>query len=235
MIIRYVESTAYKSEVHIVNSVIPKIVYHYCSLESFISIINNSTIRLTNISKSNDRDEIGYCFNAFERALRETCKEFTDKYLKNKGIIKFFNSICYDDLVSKAVLNESLIYYVGCFSTEADLLSQWRGYANDGKGVAIGFYSKSFFVAKDLKSVKFNRITYDMDQVEIELHDYIINKLVKIYKETKSKSNCSIYENAINDIISGMVYNAVFYKNPAFKEENEWRLVFIHSATYEIY
>ena len=168
------------------NAVTPNIVYHYCSLESFMSIINNSTIRLTNISKSNDRDEIRYCFNAFERALRETCKEFTDKYIKNKEVIKFFNNIRYDDLVSKAVLNDSLIYYVSCFSTESDLLSQWRGYANDGKGVAIGFYSKSFLAAKDLKNVKFNIITYDMDQVEFELHDYIINKISKsIYKSQK--------------------------------------------------
>lgn len=204
----------------------PNIVYHYCSLESFLSIINHSTIRLTNISKSNDKDEIRYCFNSFEKTLRVTCKEFTDKYIKNKDIISFFNNIRYDELVSKAVLNDSLIYYVTCFSTESDLLSQWRGYANDGKGVAIGFYTKSFLNAKDLKNVKFNKITYDMDEVESELHDYIMNKLLTAFKEAKRKSNCFIYENAINDIISGMVYNAIFYKNPAFKEENEWRLVF---------
>ena len=30
-------------------------------------------------------------------------------------------------------------YYVTCFSYQNDLLSQWRGYADDGRGAAIGF------------------------------------------------------------------------------------------------
>jgi hypothetical protein len=29
-------------------------VYHYCSLETFLNIINNKTIRLSDINKSND-------------------------------------------------------------------------------------------------------------------------------------------------------------------------------------
>lgn len=208
------------------NTLTPKIVYHYCSLESFISIINNSTIRLSNIYSTNDRGEIRYSFNTFEKTLRQTCKEFTDKYFKNKELAVFFNNISYDELVSKAVLNDSLIYYIGCFSTESDLLSQWRGYANDGKGVAIGFYSNSFLAAKDLKNIKFNKIIYDMDAIEVELHDYILYKLIKAHAESSNNLIYSVYENAISDITCGMVYNAVFCKNPAFKEENEWRLVF---------
>lgn len=38
----------------------PELVYHYCSLETFYAIIQNSTIRMTNISKSNDSKEIKY-------------------------------------------------------------------------------------------------------------------------------------------------------------------------------
>ncbi len=205
---------------------VPEIVYHYCSLDSFYSIIKNSTIRLTNISKSNDRDEIRYCFDAFEDTLRKSCMEFAQKYIDNIEVKKFFSEIDYDSLVSRAVINESLIYYVACFSSEADLLSQWRGYANDGKGIAIGFYSRNFISAKDLKNIKYNKIIYDMNTVKLGLHDYIIEKLKKANLKAKNNLSISPYIDAINDIISGMVYNAVFYKNPVFQEENEWRLVF---------
>lgn len=205
---------------------ISNIVYHYCSLESFLSIINNSTIRLNNISKSNDRDEIKYCFNAFKETLRDSCLEFSRNFIDNIEVKKFFSEIDYDNLVSRAVTNESLIYYAICFSSESDLLSQWRGYSNDGKGVAIGFYSKNFINAKDLKNIKYNKITYDMTIVKKELHDYIIKKLRNAHIKTQNSSFLSPYMDAINDIISGMVYNAVFYKNPAFQEESEWRLVF---------
>lgn len=204
----------------------PYIVYHYCGLESFLSIMNNSTIRLTNISKSNDRSEIQYCFDVFEKTLKDSCIEFSKKYVDNTEIKNHFSDIDYDSLVAKAVLNDSLIYYAACFSAESDLLSQWRGYANDGKGVAIGFYSKNFMNARDLKNVKYNKITYDMHTVKIELHDYIIQKLKKVHDKADVSASPFSYDTAINDIISGMVYNAIFYKNPAFSEENEWRLVF---------
>ena len=38
----------------------PNIVYHYCSLDTFFAIFSNSTIRLSDISKSNDSEEITY-------------------------------------------------------------------------------------------------------------------------------------------------------------------------------
>lgn len=110
----------------------PSIVYHYCSLDSFFAIINHSTIRLSNIAKSNDREEVRHCFDIFEKTLRDSCLEFSKYY----GCRKFFDNIDYNDLVSRAVTNDSLIYYVSCFSAESDLLSQWRGYADDGRGVA---------------------------------------------------------------------------------------------------
>lgn len=204
----------------------PYIVYHYCSLESFLSIMNNSTIRLTNILKSNDRAEIQYCFDVFEKTLRDSCIEFSREYVDNTEIKNHFSDIDYDSLVTKAVINDSLMYYAACFSAEPDLLSQWRGYANDGKGVAIGFYSRNFINARDLKNVKYNKITYDMHTVKIELHDYIIQKLKSVHDKADTSASPFLYDTAINDIISGMVYNAIFYKNPAFSEENEWRLVF---------
>lgn len=205
---------------------IPEIVYHYCSLESFFSIITSSTIRLTNITKSNDSDEIRYCFDAFVDTLRKSCKEFAQMYVYSEEVRNFFYEIDYDSLVSRAVVNESLIYYVACFSSESDLLSQWRGYANDGKGVAIGFNSRSFISAKDLKNIKYNKVTYDMKTVKSELHDFIIKKLKKASLKAVNSISIAPYIDSINDIISGMIYNAVFYKNPAFQEENEWRLVF---------
>lgn len=53
-----------------------KVIYHYCSLDSFISIIKNSTLRLTNISKSNDNSEITYCMDCFQTALLSACDKF---------------------------------------------------------------------------------------------------------------------------------------------------------------
>ena len=205
---------------------IPTIVYHYCSLESFLSIIKSGTIRLSNISKSNDTDEIKYCFDAFQKTLKYSCLLYSRQHITDKEQQKFFNEIDYDSLVTRAVINDSLVYYTACFSTESDLLSQWRGYANDGKGVAIGFYTHDFFKANELKNLKFDKITYNMSVEQDKLKKYVINNLNAASLKTTNENFISVYMNAINDVISGMVYKAVFNKNPAFQEENEWRLVF---------
>lgn len=39
-------------------------------------------------------------------------------------------------------LHDSILTQVACFSERKDCLSQWRGYADDGKGMAIGFDKK---------------------------------------------------------------------------------------------
>ena len=46
-----------------------------------------------------------------------------------------------DEMVSELFLEQEFFgkVFVGCFSDNADQLSQWRGYGDDGRGVSIGF------------------------------------------------------------------------------------------------
>ena len=205
---------------------IPKTVYHYCDMNAFYSIIRSSSLRMSNISKSNDYAEISYCFEAFNKALMNACHDYASEYIQDEETIEFFEHINYDLLVSRAVRNNSLIYYAVCFSSEYDRLSQWCEYANDGKGVAIGFDTIHMLNAKEYTHIKFDRINYNVLSDEYYLYNHIKEKLVQIKNGNSKKTNYSEYENAINGFVSGMVYNAVFYKNPAFKEEKEWRLVY---------
>ena len=54
----------------------PKTVYHYCSLDTFYAIFSNSTIRLSNISKSNDSEEITYLLPK----MRKFCTDLFSYY-----------------------------------------------------------------------------------------------------------------------------------------------------------
>lgn len=47
-----------------------EIVYHYCTLEGFLSIIQNSSIWMSDISKSNDCLEIIYIRNKIKNRIR---------------------------------------------------------------------------------------------------------------------------------------------------------------------
>ena len=42
--------------------------------------------------------------------------------------------------------------YITCFSRNGDLLSQWRAYGDDGRGVSIGFNSKLLYKVDSSKN-----------------------------------------------------------------------------------
>ena len=91
--------------------------YHYCSAHAFKSIMDSKTIWLSDVGKSNDPTE--------SKALLLKGKE---THVESQKEI--------DELID--VIN-GFIVWAFCLSENGDLLSQWRGYANDGKGFSIGF------------------------------------------------------------------------------------------------
>ena len=89
-----------------------KLLYHYCSVETFFQIIKNQTLRLTNIQYMNDSEELHYGMDLLGEA--------EDKY----------------KLIDKRSRDYVNIYAM-CFSEMGDLLSQWRGYGDNAEGLSI--------------------------------------------------------------------------------------------------
>ena len=188
------------------NNKIPHVVYHYCSIPTFMEIIKNSIDEFT---------------SAFHQAFIQLKRIHTDP-----AFFEFAATVDIDKIVQSSINNVSLTYYVTCFSMARDLLSQWRGYADDGQGVSIGFYSWPFMQCADLRSWKFGLTYYDMSQIKTDLKNYIIEKFCRPIKQEERCPNITDYENITASIIDAMIYNAVFYKNPAFSEEQEVRFVY---------
>ena len=107
------------------------IIYHYCTLQGFLGIIQNASLWMSDISKSNDDLECIYGRNQIKHRIEqeieanmEAMHEWEMGYEMNSD------------------MHDSMLTYVACFSEKEDCLSQWRGYADDGKGMAIGFNKK---------------------------------------------------------------------------------------------
>lgn len=126
------------------------IVYHYCSLQGFLGIIQNASLWMSDISKLNDGLEYIYGRNKVKDRIEQEIAADAMHAWKNGYEV-------YNDLP------DSIVTYVLCFSEKEDCLSQWRGYADDGKGMAIGFHKKvleqlSQFMKYNLK---YNKVIYD--------------------------------------------------------------------------
>lgn len=107
---------------------IPKILYHYTSIDAFQGIINNKKIWLTNSKFFNDPSEVSYGFNYISRQIPKQFKN--NRYLKDS--FKTWKSNFDANLEHR---------YVCCFSKKYDDLALWSMYTGN-KGLCIEFERK---------------------------------------------------------------------------------------------
>lgn len=112
--------------------------YHYCSIDSLKAILEFRTLRLSDITKSNDSDEILFLIKKFNKwSLKCTNNEGDDgkTQLDEKGISKIF-----DDYT----------FLVSCLSKKGDDLHMWSSYGRNG--ACIEFDKR--MLNEDIKDVK---------------------------------------------------------------------------------
>lgn len=112
-----------------------------------------------------------------------------------------------------------MLTYVACFSEKKDCLSQWRGYADDGKGICIGFCKKKLESLPKIMhhNLSFSKVIYNENQQE-----KYVNKVVEeIFRNMRFKG----IGLAGIELNSNHKDEFAVYKNPGFEEEREWRLI----------
>ena len=177
-----------------------KTLYHYCSNTVLHSILSNKEIWLSDLSQSNDYLEGKW----FLEELRRYLKGNQSLSERQKNLIK--------SVENYAEQSHPLGF---CMSTKGDLLSQWRGYADNGQGVSIGF-DKCFFEHHE-HGIDLFEVNYDTG-----------NALQNLFAEQMFEG----FMNSSNDFVDNdFVYFAALLskrfrvKNPAFQEEQEWRFM----------
>ena len=93
-----------------------KIYYHYCSIETFVSIMSTSILRFGNPLNMNDSAEIIW--------LMETLRDFVEERGGYRAIAenwRLIESMTREILISLG----GGIPYIACMSNDGDVLSQW--------------------------------------------------------------------------------------------------------------
>lgn len=116
----------------------PEVLYHYTDKAGFVGIVQSRKLRATDIRFLNDPQELRYAWEALLVALEKakTAKpEYSEAYEAALQAISMTNA------VDPAVSDDRL--FSVSFSELGDELGQWRSYADDAKGVALGFSQES--------------------------------------------------------------------------------------------
>ena len=180
------------------------IIYHYCSVEAFNAIIQNRTLWLSSVYNLNDYKEIHWIKDKIFKKIKKSINK--DNFQKYKSFEELYST-------------ELPTVYIASFSEGSDLLSQWRAYANDGYGVAIGFNSDYF---KKNNKIKTSKVLYDEIFQEKQI-DLILKPLEDL--DCDIDINSEEFEEVCKNIIIDINNLSAKSKNELFKEEQEVRLI----------
>lgn len=193
------------------------VLYHYCSLSTFKSIFENNSIWLSDILKSNDYDELKWLNKRYQIFLAKAYHQIKESVgLDGEDLYQIMS-------VNDAVLELSPVKaWCFCLSEEGDLLSQWRGYAEDGCGISIGFNSSCFENVYNECMTKRVPFLFDFKKIS-----YGEEAAKEFFKKELNISSLSSKEEIISYLQQGALAVALgscFFKSDSFEEEKEWRL-----------
>jgi hypothetical protein len=111
----------------------PDILYHYTSAEGLLGIIESGVLRAGNFSYVNDASELTYGQELVNEVLVEEIGSAPTSLLRSLSL----------RLQSQVLnLSEEFDFYLSCFCSEFDLLSQWRGYGSGNGRFCINIFPK---------------------------------------------------------------------------------------------
>lgn len=215
------------------------IVYHYCGVETFLNILRNHTIRMSDLCKSTDRLELKSLLDAIKEKIMERYKENKDS---NESVIYGMDMNEAFEFLANCIIENiekdtDQMLFGTCFSENGDLLGQWREYADKGTGLAIGFDIKWFERLCNNEIFKFSKVTYGKENEAIvkkyadDLYNEMIYAIVR--KDSKRIINKDM---CLSHLTQMCIYqDSIFLKKEEYKDEQEWRLILDDENTSKSY
>jgi hypothetical protein len=182
---------------------------HYTSLEGALGIIGGHDVWLTNSRYSNDDEELSYGHRLVDEVLGEMTERTSGTIHQQPWLNR---------LMQRAAEARNDHVYICCFCEHANLLSQWRGYADNGGGVCIEFDPEGFteFTGHDSQFglMRLWRVFYDLTQQQ-----EIVRKCIEYHWPGSE-------DERIDYIVGALQFFIPTFKNRDFREEQERRLIF---------
>lgn len=210
-------------------------IYHYTKPEKLLNILSGGTLRFSNALYLNDKEEIAYSYRLIVKLIDEIPELNPDLF----GKIKTHYSNKYKHIVDgENDFRNKLEYFTTSFSTESDNLTLWNNYAK-GKnytGYNIGFDKKKLIdeMTENKYLPVFGSVIYDKQKQIKIIHaifkkwNMLFNRALKCKKTNEVKLFDILFE--LIDVLSIV---SIFFKNPQFKNEHEYRIVIVNAFGVE--
>lgn len=192
--------------------------YHYTSLSGLLGIVGSRELRASDIRYMNDSSELRHALTILRghitRRITEGCDNPT-----------LFNELL--EWLSHRIVSGPMVYGAS-FRANGNLLSQWRGYSTNGKGVSLGFDPADIQKSAARQQFQVGQCIYDADE-QAALMERLVTSLesraaaLPLHEPRDGGGNSwlGLFEQIEGDLLR----IAALLKHPSFEEEQEWRIV----------
>ena len=195
--------------------------YHYTTGDSLIKILQSGELWSTQAACLNDTTELIYATEELHKRVKARLSVSRDP--KVITMLKRLD----EALISPNA--ETSPIFVTCFSERRDDLSQWRAYSSGEGGYAIQFDPVKLRDAGSAAQILLVRVEYEPTNHSIMFDDVIVWS-ERYFLELDGAKEAPSTEAWADEFVSFWLEQLAFFapciKNPKFKEEQEWRLIY---------
>jgi hypothetical protein len=200
------------------------LLYHYTDGPGLLGILDSGTIRLTDIYGLNDPSEIRH-------GVEMACNVI-DEVTKGQHPAAELFAQQFSDLIQGNVEKLGRVF-IACFSRDGDDLGQWRAYAANGSGYAVGFDGpmlEKAFAARGTDQNTTIHIYYD-DRVLRGLMERLVRLVLPLLALPAGQN---VSEEVVREFLTtvatnlsiAVLHTAMLFKHKAYDQEQEYR--FLH-------
>jgi Protein of unknown function (DUF2971) len=204
----------------------PPMLYHYTTEMGLRGILESGNLWFSDIFAQNDPSELRHGLSIATAILKSRITN------KRPEIDTFAQSIERFDV--DAGIEAAGHFFIFCFRAHGDELGQWRAYADNGRGFALGFDTQLLedaFVKKENgnpnKHHSTFHLTYDdaqLTRLQTSLAD-LIDPLISLPRSTGVRGDAlSAYMMEVLVYHSmNIIRGVMFFKHEAYRNEKEYR------------
>lgn len=201
-------------------------IYHYTTLNALQGILDNNEFWVTKSDFLNDKSEFQYTYDLFRENF--LCN-ITELGFREKLINGFDAQINEVNDISRKPLNG---YYIASFSTDSDSLALWSEFSN-AMGYNLEFDAEPFIRSFGKLIMWHGKVVYDKENQLLLLKEALEKAMTwrPEYGNVKSLSDFSkdtpdeIIDYIAFDLYAFCTVYAMFFKQPEFHLESEYRVV----------
>jgi len=203
----------------------PPLLYHYTNDSGLEGIIESGQLWFSDIFALNDPSELRHGLSIGIDILKSRATAARPEIAMCASMFERF------DL--DAGIEAAGHFFICCFSGDGDELGQWRAYADNGQGFALGFDTNSLenaFTKKEGKPIKQHstfHLTYDdekLARIQTGLVD-LVDPLISLPRTTRVRRD-ALHAYMMDLLVyhsMNVIRGVMFFKHEAYKNEKEYR------------